>query len=153
MEGEFGKFEQEVGTFYFDDSSEDQLKKTAVREALRAYVSGINHAGRVEFDGKSRERVLRDTCPDPEKDRQFIAELHSPKSVVCDVHGVGLRAGAQPGINSQYLLISPLEWSLPVTCATYSPYRHFAGEKSPHNFPLLNQCMALQCKSLAQYRG
>lgn len=77
MEGEFGKFEQEVGTFYFDDSSEDQLKKTAVREALRAYVSGINHAGRVEFDGKSRERVLRDTCPDPEKDRQFIAELHA----------------------------------------------------------------------------
>jgi hypothetical protein len=77
MEGEFGKFAQEVGTFYFDDSSDDQLKKTAVREALRAYVSGINHAGRVEFDGKSRERVLRDTCPDPEKDQHFIAELHA----------------------------------------------------------------------------
>jgi hypothetical protein len=77
MEGEFGKFEQAVGTFYFDDSSEDQLKKTAVREALRAYVAGINHAGRVELDGKSRERVLRDTCPDPEKDRRFIAELHA----------------------------------------------------------------------------
>jgi hypothetical protein len=77
MEGEFGTFEQTVGTFSFDDSSDDQLKQTAVREALRAYTAGINHAGRVEFAGKSRERVLRETCPDPEKDRRFIAELHA----------------------------------------------------------------------------
>ena len=36
MEGEFGKFEQAVGTIYLDDSSDDLLKKTAVREVLRA---------------------------------------------------------------------------------------------------------------------
>ena len=35
MEGEFGKFEQAVGTIYLDDSSDDLLKKTAVREVLK----------------------------------------------------------------------------------------------------------------------
>ncbi len=77
IEGEFGKFEQAVGTIFLDDSSEDQLKKTAVSEILRAYTAGINHAGRFEFDGKSRESVLRKTCPDSDKDRQFIEQLHS----------------------------------------------------------------------------
>jgi transposase InsO family protein len=77
VEGEFGKFEQEVGILFFDDRSDEQLKKTAVREALRSYIAGINHAGRFELDGKSRERVLRETCSDPEKDRRFIEELHA----------------------------------------------------------------------------
>jgi hypothetical protein len=77
MEGEFGKFEQAVGTIFLDDSSDDLLKKTAVREVLRAYTSGLNHAGRFEFDGASRESVLRKGCPDPEKDRQFIEQLHA----------------------------------------------------------------------------
>ena len=67
MEGEFGKFEQAVGTIYLDDSSDDRLKKTAVSEVLRAYTAGLNHAGRFEFSGKSRESVLRETCPDPGK--------------------------------------------------------------------------------------
>lgn len=77
IEGEFGKFEQAVGPIFLDDSNEDQLKKTAVSEILRAYTAGINHAGRFEFDGKSRESVLRKTCPDTEKDRQFIEQLHA----------------------------------------------------------------------------
>lgn len=55
MEGEFGKFEQAVGTIFLDGSDEESLKKTAVREIIRAYSAGINHAGRAQFDGKSRE--------------------------------------------------------------------------------------------------
>jgi hypothetical protein len=77
IEGEFGKFEQTVGTIFLDDSSDEQLKKTAVSEILRTYTGAINHAGRFEFDGKSRESVLRKTCPDTEKDRQFIEQLHA----------------------------------------------------------------------------
>jgi len=77
IEGEFGKFEQAMGTIFLDGSSEEALKKTAVSEIIRAYTAGINHAGRVELDGKSRQDVLRDTCPDPSKDRQFIEQLHA----------------------------------------------------------------------------
>ena len=77
IEGEFGKFEQAVGLIFLDDSSEAQLKKTAVSEILRGYTAGMNHAGRFEFAGKSRESVLRKTCPDSEKDRQFIEQLHA----------------------------------------------------------------------------
>ena len=77
MEGEFGKFEQTVGVLVFDDRSDELLIKSAVREALRAYTAGMNHAGRFEFNGESRESVLRDTCSDPEKDRRFIEELHA----------------------------------------------------------------------------
>ncbi|MEI8385903.1 MAG: hypothetical protein WCF51_08065, partial [Nitrosomonadaceae bacterium] len=77
LEGEFGKFEQAVGTIFLDDSSEDRLKKTAVSEILRGYTAGINHSGRFEFNGKSRESILRKTCPDSEKDRQFIEQLHA----------------------------------------------------------------------------
>jgi hypothetical protein len=77
MEGEFGKFEQTVGTLFLDDRSIELLIKSAVREALRTYTAGMNHAGRFEFDGKSREGILRGTCSDPEKDRRFIEELHA----------------------------------------------------------------------------
>ncbi|MDP2646452.1 MAG: hypothetical protein Q8P24_16050 [Desulfobacterales bacterium] len=77
IEGEFGKFEQAVGALVFDDSSKEALIKSAVGEALRAYTAGINHAGRVEFDGKSRQDILRQACPDPEKDRRFIEQLHA----------------------------------------------------------------------------
>lgn len=77
IEGEFGKFEQTVGTIYLDDGSLGRLKESAVGEVLRAYTAGMNHAGRAELDGKSREQVLRETCPDPEKDREFIEKLHA----------------------------------------------------------------------------
>lgn len=77
MEGEFGKFEQAVGTIFLDDSSEEALKKTAVHEVIRAYTAGINHAGRAQFDGKSREAVLRETIPDRELNRKFIEQLHA----------------------------------------------------------------------------
>jgi hypothetical protein len=87
IEGEFGKFEQAVGTIYLDDSSPQRLKETAVGEVLRGYTAGLNHAGRAEFDGKSREQVLRETCPDPEKDREFIERLHADhaKKRRCDL--------------------------------------------------------------------
>jgi hypothetical protein len=77
MEGEFGKFEQAVGPILLDDSSAEALKKSAVHEIIRAYTAAINHAGRVEFNGKSRQGVLRETCPDPIKDRQFIEQLQA----------------------------------------------------------------------------
>ena len=77
IEGEFGKFEQEVGSIFLDDSSAEALKKSAVREVIRAYTAGINHAGRLELGGKSRQNVLRQTCPDPAQDQQFIEQLHA----------------------------------------------------------------------------
>ena len=77
IEGEFGKYEQAVGTIYLDDSNNETLIQSSVREILRAYTAGLNHAGRVEFDGKSRQQVVRETCPDPEKDRKFIEQLLS----------------------------------------------------------------------------
>jgi transposase InsO family protein len=76
IEGEFGKYEQAVGTIYLDDSSKNELTRSAVREILRAYTAGLNHAGRAEFNGKSRQQVLRATCPDPDKDSKFIEQLH-----------------------------------------------------------------------------
>ena len=77
IEGEFGKYEQAMGTIYLDDRNPQTLIQSAVREILRAYTAGINHAGRAEFEGKSRQQVLRETCPDPEKDRKFIEQLHA----------------------------------------------------------------------------
>jgi len=77
IEGEFGKYEQAVGTIYLDDTNEDTLKQSAVREILRAYTGGINHAGRAELNGKSRHKVVKNACPDSEKDRKFIQQLHS----------------------------------------------------------------------------
>ena len=82
VEGEFGKFEQAVGSLHLDDSSLENLKRSALSEAIRAYTAGINHAGRAELDGKSRLQVLREACPDPEQDRAFLEQLqpamHSP---------------------------------------------------------------------------
>ena len=83
IEGEFGKFEQAVGSVHLDDSSLETLKRSAVSEVIRAYSAGINHAGRAEFDGKSRLQVLREACPDPKKDQAFLEQLR--------------RAHAQPG--------------------------------------------------------
>jgi hypothetical protein len=75
VEGEFGKFEQQVGEIYLDDSNQETLKRSAVSEVIRAYTAGVNHAGRFEFDGKSRSEVLRDACPPTGKDRAFIEWL------------------------------------------------------------------------------
>ena len=80
VEGEFGKFEQAVGNLHLDDSSLENLKRSAVSEAIRAYTAGINHAGRAELDGKSRLQVLRQACPDPEKDQAFLEQLRSAHS-------------------------------------------------------------------------
>jgi hypothetical protein len=80
VEGEFGKFEQAVGSLHLDDSNLETLKRSAVSEVIRAYSAGINHAGRAEFDGKSRLQVLREACPDPEQDRAFLEQLRSAHS-------------------------------------------------------------------------
>ncbi len=77
IEGEFGKFEQAVGTIVLDDTHKPALIESAVHEICRAYTAGLNHAGRADFNGKSREQVLREYCPDPEKDREFIEQLHA----------------------------------------------------------------------------
>lgn len=77
VEGEFGKFEQQVGQIYLDDTNLETLKNSAVSEMIRAYTAGVNHAGRFEFDGKSRVEVLRDACPPTEKDRTFIERLRA----------------------------------------------------------------------------
>jgi hypothetical protein len=77
VEGEFGKFEQAVGTVYLDDTDTDTLKKSALSEVLRAYTAAVNHAARAELGGKSRLEVLRASRPDPDKDRAFIEQLHA----------------------------------------------------------------------------
>jgi len=77
VEGEFGKFEQAVGTIYLDDRNLESLKRSALSEVLRAYTAAMNHARRAELNGKSRFEVLRHACPDPEKDRAFIEQLHA----------------------------------------------------------------------------
>ena len=76
LEGEFGNYEQALGQLHLDDSSVENLKRSAVSEAIRAYCAGINHAGRAEFEGKSRQQVLRKACPDPRADQAFIEHLH-----------------------------------------------------------------------------
>ena len=80
IEGEFGKYEQAVGTLHLDDSSIENLKRSAVSEVIRAYTAGINQAGRFEFRGKSRQQVLREQCPDPQKDQAFIEQLRADHS-------------------------------------------------------------------------
>jgi hypothetical protein len=77
VEGEFGKFEQAVGTVYLDDTDTDTLKKSALSELVRAYSAALNHAARAELGGKSRLEVLRESRPDPEQDRAFIEQLHA----------------------------------------------------------------------------
>lgn len=83
VEGEFGRFEQQVGSILLDDSTSETLRQSAVREVLRAYTAAVNHAGRAEFDGKSRVQTLRDACPDTDKDRAFIQKLHSAHTQPC----------------------------------------------------------------------
>jgi hypothetical protein len=75
MEGEFGKFEQAVGAITIDDQNKDTLATSVIREVVRAYTAGINHAARAELNGKSRMEVVREACPDPKRDAELIASL------------------------------------------------------------------------------
>jgi hypothetical protein len=77
IEGEFGKYEQAVGAMHLDDSSMENLKHSAVSEVIRAYTAGINQAGRAEFEGRSRQQVLRESCADPQADLAFIEQLRA----------------------------------------------------------------------------
>ena len=77
IEGEFGNYEQAVGPLHLDDSSLENLKRSAVSEAVRAYCAGINQAGRAELGGKSRRQAVREQCPDPQASLAFIEQLHA----------------------------------------------------------------------------
>ena len=82
IEGEFGKFEQAVGSINLDDSTPENLVKSAVEEVVRAYTAGINHAGRVELDGISRMQALKSACTDPEQDRAFLENLKARQDLI-----------------------------------------------------------------------
>jgi len=80
IEGAFSEYEREFGTIVLDNSSKDSLITSAVHEIFRAFFAGRDNAGRVEFDGKSRLRVLRDFCPSEEQiqhDLKFLRKLKS----------------------------------------------------------------------------
>ena len=75
IEGEFGRWERDVGSINLDLTSKESTIASAVREVIRAYVAGVNHAACAAFGGKSRLEALRDAIPDPERDRAFIRYL------------------------------------------------------------------------------
>lgn len=78
LEGDFGLFEQRVGTLRFDDTSKHTLIRSAVEEAIRAYTAATNSVPRIEWDGKSRLYVLRQACPSNEqkqRDLKFLQRL------------------------------------------------------------------------------
>jgi hypothetical protein len=77
VEGEFGKWQQWIGTIILDDSNIETLQQSAVSEVIRAYTTAGNHAQRFELDGKSRQRTLKDASPSPDKDRKFLQKLHA----------------------------------------------------------------------------
>jgi hypothetical protein len=66
-----------VGALHLDDRSIGHLRRSAVSEAIRAYTAGLNQAGRAEFNGRSRQQVLRRSCADPQADLAFIEQLHA----------------------------------------------------------------------------
>lgn len=102
VEGEFGKFEREVGSILLDDSSEESLIKSAVGEVLRAYTAAVNHAARAELDGKSRVGVLREARPDPAKDREFIEQLHADHTGTRRVDALPTRQTSLALLNKAY---------------------------------------------------
>lgn len=75
IEGEFGKFEQQVGPIKLDDSSKETLIKSCLENIVKAYTAGINHAARFEHNGKSRLEILKSGKKDPERDRKLIEQL------------------------------------------------------------------------------
>jgi hypothetical protein len=77
IEGEFGKYEQQVSAINLDDTNTATLLRSVVSEVIRAYTAAGDHAGRFEFDGKSRNQVLREACPDPEKEKKLVEEIAS----------------------------------------------------------------------------
>jgi len=75
IEGEFGKFAQQVGPIELDDSSKDALIESCVEQIIKAYTAGINHASRFEYKGKSRLEELKTGIINPERDRILIEQL------------------------------------------------------------------------------
>ncbi len=75
VEGQFGLFEQQVGTIVLDDTNTATLVMSAAREVLRAFTAASNHAARAELNGRSRAEAVRAACPDPKKDAALVASL------------------------------------------------------------------------------
>lgn len=80
IEGLFGDFEQQVGSIQLDDSSTQALVRSAASEVLRAFAAACNHAGRAEYDGRSRAQFFREHVPSPEqieRNRRFLERLRA----------------------------------------------------------------------------
>jgi hypothetical protein len=80
IEGFFGRFEREFGALRLDDTSRETLITSAVREAVRAYAAGSDHAARAELGGRSRMAYLRAFVPSTEqreRDRRFLETLRA----------------------------------------------------------------------------
>lgn len=75
LEGAFSLWQQRVGTIYLDDADHDSLIRSAVSEILRAYTAATNAVPRIEFDGRSRLRVLQLYCPTAEQRQRDLALL------------------------------------------------------------------------------
>lgn len=78
LEGAFGLWEQRVGTLKLDDTDDDSILRSAIREILRAYTAATNAVPRPEWDGRSRLQVLRQACPNEEqrqRDEAFLKRL------------------------------------------------------------------------------
>lgn len=78
LEGAFALWDRRVGSICLDDSDDESLIRTAVREAVRAYTAATNAVPRIEFDGRSRLAVLQQHCPTEDqrqRDQQFLAQL------------------------------------------------------------------------------
>jgi hypothetical protein len=78
IEGIFSAWERQVGTINLDDSSLNKLHESAISECFRSFAAGYNHVPRIEFNGKSRMDILRESCPSrkqQEKDMAFLRKL------------------------------------------------------------------------------
>jgi hypothetical protein len=78
LEGAFALWEQRVGTIHLDDADHDSLIRSAVGEIVRAHTAATNAVPRIEFDGRSRLRVLQQYCPTDEqrqRDQAVLARL------------------------------------------------------------------------------
>ena len=78
IEGEFGLFEQRVGTIRLDDTNRQTLLHSAVEEVIRAYTAATNAVPRENLGSKSRQKVFCDACPGyqkQEQDRRFLQNL------------------------------------------------------------------------------
>jgi len=86
IEGTFGRYEQQVGSFVIDATTPECLRETIAEAVIRAWAAGVDHAPRPELGGRSRAAALRESRPSPEqieRDRQFLRRLTARRSNRC----------------------------------------------------------------------